>query len=57
MEDQVHDQSEKIIYEQAINIKLGDHIVIDKVFPCKIVEKRVSKTGKHGGCKNKFCWY
>ncbi|XWV24607.1 mimivirus translation initiation factor 5A [Tupanvirus deep ocean] len=54
MEEQIQDPSDQVIYEQAINIGIGDHIVIDKVFPCRIMEKHVSKTGKHGGCKISF---
>lgn len=37
-------------FEQAINVNVGDHLLING-FPCKIMDRSTSKTGKHGGCK------
>lgn len=37
----------------AAYIKVNDHLVIHDR-PCKVVDKRKSKTGKHGGCKIHF---
>jgi translation elongation factor IF5A len=56
MNNQIFDEatnSEPIIYMQALNINIGDHLVIDGC-PCKIIDRSVSKTGKHGGCKVNF---
>ena len=40
-------------HKQAINIHIGDYLLID-MFPCRIEDRKTSKTGKHGGCKINF---
>lgn len=40
-------------YKQAITVMVGDNLLINK-FPCKVTDRAVSKTGKHGGCKIHF---
>jgi len=42
-----------ITYTNAFSIKVNDYLVINKR-PCKIVNVKHSKTGKHGGCKCHF---
>lgn len=48
-----NDNENLIEYKQATNIKIGDYMVINE-FPCRIVDRSTSKTGKHGGCKIHF---
>ena len=49
------EQSEDYFYYSTANkIKIGDLLLIAE-YPCKIVERTESKTGKHGGCKIHFC--
>lgn len=45
--------SSYINYAKASSINKGDYMMINK-HPCKCVEKKTSKTGKHGGCKCHF---
>jgi len=40
-------------YSQAIDVNKGDLMLING-YPCKIVDRTTSKTGKHGGCKINF---
>lgn len=42
-----------IEHRQAIDIHIGGLLLI-KGFPCKVVERAVSKPGKHGGAKIHF---
>ena len=44
---------ENFSYGQAIDIKIGDLMLIND-YPCKIIERTASKTGKHGGSKVHF---
>lgn len=48
-----NNNGESVEYVQAIDVKIGGYLVIDG-FPCKVVDRSVSKTGKHGGCKINF---
>jgi translation initiation factor 5A len=45
------DDENMIDYMQAFDLHVGDYIVVNKAYPCKIVERCTHKTGKHGGCK------
>ncbi len=45
--------SEKTIPVKASTIKIGDHAML-KARPCKIIQRSVSKTGKHGHAKIHF---
>jgi translation initiation factor 5A len=54
MELTEQNECETIYYAQANDLNVGDHILANSIFPCKIKEKRTSKTGKHGGCKVTF---
>ena len=33
------------------DIKVGTHIVLLQKYPCKVIEVKISKPGKHGGAK------
>lgn len=43
--------SQEIQFESLNNLNIGAHMMI-KSFPCKIISKTTSKTGKHGSAKS-----
>lgn len=42
-----------IVYKNALEVKTNGYLMIEN-HPCKIIDVKLSKTGKHGGCKCHF---
>lgn len=48
------DKEGQVVPQAASAFRIGHVMLFEKEYPCKIVEMKSSKTGKHGSCKITF---
>eukprot|EP01088_Endostelium_zonatum_P009642 TRINITY_DN22924_c0_g1_i1.p1 TRINITY_DN22924_c0_g1~~TRINITY_DN22924_c0_g1_i1.p1 ORF type:complete len:225 (-),score=60.28 TRINITY_DN22924_c0_g1_i1:98-772(-) len=45
------DKEDDVAFIAANDLRKGGYVLMNNSFPCKVVEMKKAKTGKHGGCK------